>query len=230
MFRRLDRICELQCAPLINLCVIRHRQPAARKMPAPTIDIPDIRRAVHRYNQGDRPWRQTLNRVDWFLIFDGELYPLKYTYALAVNEPPANYTTNQMKYAMKHLGVTFHSLKAESDDVESFLERVRMALANPKARRKRLREASSRPQSRYVTTLDFARNPDVVAEVLERANGHCEACGNPAPFLRAADNTPYLEVHHKIMLADGGPDTVENAEALCPNCHRRKHFGAKADS
>jgi 5-methylcytosine-specific restriction protein A len=72
--------------------------------------------------------------------------------------------------------------------------------------------------------IRYQRNPDVVAAVLERANGHCERCRNPAPFLRS-DGTPYLEVHHSIGLADGGPDTVANALALCPNCHRELHYG-----
>jgi len=26
-------------------------------------------------------------------------------------------------------------------------------------------------------------------------------------------------------LAEGGKDTVENAAALCPNCHKEAHFG-----
>jgi len=30
-------------------------------------------------------------------------------------------------------------------------------------------------------------------------------------------------VHHIIPLADGGPDTLENVAALCPNCHRKMH-------
>jgi len=47
----------------------------------------------------------------------------------------------------------------------------------------------------------------------------------PAPFLRKKDQSPYLEVHHMIQLADGGEDTTENAVALCPNCHRQLHFG-----
>ncbi|WP_413817679.1 HNH endonuclease [Pseudomonas viridiflava] len=33
-----------------------------------------------------------------------------------------------------------------------------------------------------------------------------------------------MEVHHKIRLADGGLDTLENAVALCPNCHRATHY------
>lgn len=67
----------------------------------------------------------------------------------------------------------------------------------------------------------------MVAEVLYRANGHCENCKSAAPFLRDLDNSPYLEVHHKKTLADGGDDTVENAIALCPNCHRKAHYGKK---
>ncbi|CAH7245263.1 e14 prophage; 5-methylcytosine-specific restriction enzyme McrA (fragment) [Vibrio chagasii] len=58
-----------------------------------------------------------------------------------------------------------------------------------------------------------------------RANGTCEICYKPAPFIRKTDNTPYLEVHHKLPLAQGGPDTVDNVLALCPNCHRQAHFG-----
>ena len=76
----------------------------------------------------------------------------------------------------------------------------------------------------------YPRNPDVVAEVLERANGICECCKKPAPFKRKKKQNKdklegYLEVHHKIFLSQGGNDTVENAEALCPNCHREKHYG-----
>jgi 5-methylcytosine-specific restriction endonuclease McrA len=69
---------------------------------------------------------------------------------------------------------------------------------------------------------DFVRCPEVVAWILMRAGGVCELCGEAAPFERA-DRTPYLEVHHVRPLADGGPDTVDNAVALCPTCHRAVH-------
>lgn len=72
--------------------------------------------------------------------------------------------------------------------------------------------------------ITFVRNPHVVAEVLRRANGTCERCRSEAPFDRA-DGTPYLEVHHIVRLADDGDDSVENAIALCPNCHRELHYG-----
>jgi predicted HNH restriction endonuclease len=89
----------------------------------------------------------------------------------------------------------------------------------------RLKKANVKPK-KSTTNIDvFDRNPDVVAEVLFRASGNCECCKNPAPFIRKSDNTPYLEVHHTIPLGKGGDDTVENAQALCPNCHREKHYG-----
>lgn len=95
----------------------------------------------------------------------------------------------------------------------------------PDARKARLANASKQPRRIVVQTTNYVRNADVIAEVLVRANGDCEGCKKPAPFSRKTNGTPYLEVHHVIQLANGGEDTVENAMALCPNCHRRRHFG-----
>ncbi len=63
-----------------------------------------------------------------------------------------------------------------------------------------------------------------MAYVLKRAKGICELCKKQAPF-KKQDEIPYLEVHHWTPLADGGEDTIQNAAALCPNCHREAHFG-----
>ena len=82
------------------------------------------------------------------------------------------------------------------------------------------------PARKEIKTFVFLRNPDIVVEILTRADGRCEGCGQEAPFKRRSDGEPYLEVHHKFPLASGGPDTIENSIALCPNCHRNQHFGA----
>ena len=104
---------------------------------------------------------------------------------------------------------------------------VQRSLAeSPNKRRERLRNAPKTPARTPVVLFAFQRNPDVVAEVLQRAGDQCERCKSKAPFLRRKDASPYLEVHHRIQLADGGEDSVENAEALCPNCHRELHYGA----
>ncbi|HEV7586731.1 MAG TPA: HNH endonuclease [Longimicrobium sp.] len=93
-------------------------------------------------------------------------------------------------------------------------------------RRERLAGATKMPLKLKVITEVYLRNADVVAEVLHRATGACERCRQPAPFIRKRDGTPYLEVHHIQTLAEGGEDTVENAIALCPNCHRELHYGS----
>ncbi|MEC3885510.1 NUDIX domain-containing protein [Halobacillus sp. HZG1] len=106
-------------------------------------------------------------------------------------------------------------------------KQVNQSKRNTKKDRKlRLANAKRVPGKLAVTSTQFNRNPDVIAEVLERADGVCEKCLKPAPFLRANDFTPYLEVHHLKPLAEGGEDTVSNAVALCPNCHREYHHAA----
>jgi 5-methylcytosine-specific restriction endonuclease McrA len=95
-------------------------------------------------------------------------------------------------------------------------------------RRQRLSVTDPVPPKVNVRTWVFIRNTDVVAEVLENAAGVCGGCQQLAPFVRKSDGTPYLEVHHRVPLAAGGPDTVANAVALCPNCHRQRHYGRSA--
>ncbi len=105
---------------------------------------------------------------------------------------------------------------------------IRSTLDTPKDRQARLARADSTPQKTTTIIVSYRRNPDVVAERLELADGVCDSCHAPAPFLTAAGR-PYLEVHHKIPLAEDGPDTVENTAALCPNCHREAHYCATKD-
>ncbi len=89
----------------------------------------------------------------------------------------------------------------------------------------RLANSTKIPERIQIISVGFRRNADVIVTVLHRANGVCEKCGAKAPFIRRSDGSPYLEVHHPIPLSQGGEDTVENAAALCPNCHREAHHG-----
>jgi 5-methylcytosine-specific restriction protein A len=73
------------------------------------------------------------------------------------------------------------------------------------------------------------RSREIRAYVLARANGHCEACSRPAPFM-ALGGTPYLEPHHIRRLGDGGLDDPRFMAAVCPNCHRQIHHGADGRS
>ena len=113
----------------------------------------------------------------------------------------------------------------QEDDTQHFYNDVSQSLHDShSSRQARLATAPKIPDRILTTSTSFRRNPDVVAEVLLRAEGKCEGCLQPAPFVRASDGTPYLEVHHRVMLAAGGEDTVVNAIALCPNCHRAAHY------
>jgi 5-methylcytosine-specific restriction protein A len=106
---------------------------------------------------------------------------------------------------------------------EETLERRAAALQKqkikepPKGIKKPKRAASSRTA--------YVRDPEVRAWVRNEAEGHCDGCGEPAPFQKLG--LPYLEVHHVKPLAEKGSDQVTNAVALCPNCHRSCHFSDK---
>ena len=83
-----------------------------------------------------------------------------------------------------------------------------------------------KPKQILSTSYQFARDPLIVAYALRMANGVCGDCKEPAPFVSKRTGLPYLEVHHKITLAAGGADAIDNVIALCPNCHRRRHYGS----
>ena len=76
--------------------------------------------------------------------------------------------------------------------------------------------------ARQVSTSAYDRNVYVAELARRRADGHCQLCGNPAPF-KDTKGEPFLESHHIIWLSQGGDDSIENTVALCPNCHRKMH-------
>lgn len=132
----------------------------------------------------------------------------------------------KMRDVAEKFEMTLLDQQSASNPEQAFYEAVSRALRDPqKNRLQRIAEADKIPQIVQSQATSFARNPDIVAETLYRAAGICQQCKRNAPFKRAKDGTPYLEVHHKVSLADGGEDSLENATALCPNCHREAHYG-----
>lgn len=139
-----------------------------------------------------------------------------------------------------------HALVVDGDDAREFrdlVESIQPPRAEATADYEQLRKMANRLRGRIGKTLPrgnaapprsagsasrFARLPEVVAYVQDRANGVCELCGDDAPFLDK-DGFPFLEVHHVRFLAHGGPDVIQNASALCPNCHRACHHSAAPD-
>jgi predicted RNA-binding protein with PUA-like domain len=144
---------------------------------------------------------------------------------LSILKLDAEEITNLIKFPSVGFGPEFvdENLKQLQEEFES--EVKKSGSDTPEERQKRLSSAPKKPTVVYIVTKTYRRNADVVTDVLARADGFCEECHAAAPFIRRSDETPYLEVHHKIQLADGGEDTIENALAVCPNCHRRMHYG-----
>ncbi|MCI5140796.1 MAG: hypothetical protein D3909_03520 [Candidatus Electrothrix sp. ATG1] len=75
------------------------------------------------------------------------------------------------------------------------------------------------------TASVYLRNPYLAELVKRQAQGVCQDCKKPAPFVSKKTGAPYLEVHYILPLAEGGPDSRENVLALCPNCHKKRHYG-----
>lgn len=111
-------------------------------------------------------------------------------------------------------------------DLEPVVEQVAMR-ANRETVFDRARNAPPNPDTRRTERTEYLRNPYVISAALLRAAGRCEmpSC-DVVPFNRD-DNSPYLEVHHIVPLAEDGEDQLTNVAALCPRCHRELHHGLR---
>ena len=120
-----------------------------------------------------------------------------------------------------HLNPQEFEPTADQDLLRRRTSAIRGRLASPPA-------GSRNPKGTAGNRIEYPRDPAVIAWVHQEARGACELCRQPAPFTSTRDE-PFLEVHHVRPLGEGGPDTPDNAVALCPNCHRRCHYSRDAD-
>jgi len=167
-------------------------------------------------------------RYWWVLSSEGKRYPAKAIWAMAINDRPGNFNTKDacIGFAEHEFSLIDTRVTDAINASAMFDKEIERSIKDSRDNRQaRLKTAPKKPGIAYTLTMHFIRNPDVVAEVLDRATGICEQCNKSAPFSRRVNGTPYLEVHHRTPLSEGGEDTVKNAIALCPNCHRKSHFG-----
>jgi 5-methylcytosine-specific restriction protein A len=94
-------------------------------------------------------------------------------------------------------------------------------------REKALKDAGSGRTPIERKNLYYQRSNAIKVYIQKRANGICEGCGSPAPFVKT-DGKPFLENHHIRKISDGGPDHPEWVVAVCPNCHKRAHYSVDA--
>jgi hypothetical protein len=109
------------------------------------------------------------------------------------------------------------------DDPATLINEARKLISD-----KRLPVGQKKPEKIDRRSSAYRRDAAVVAAVWRLSDGICESCRNAAPFL-SEHGEPFLEVHHVKTLANGGSDTISNAVAVCPNCHRELHLGKNAE-
>lgn len=182
----------------------------------------------HTFNQavihsGDRPiFLFVRNKSEGPYRLDG-----KYRYISLHDEPDGSKWFRLEKRELSEARIAESSLLTEEEVRRDLERRVRASETDSyESRQTRLATSPKLPKRVITQSYQFVRNQDVIVAVRLRAKGVCELCKAAAPF-RTRDGRPYLEVHHIVPLADGGEDTVENAVAICPNCHRRAHFGSE---
>lgn len=186
------------------------------------VSVEDVLNAIERFKEGERP--SNYRKPDWsHVVHKDAVFPTKAIWSLASNIPLADFNTNLARHEFALLG--FETVDIGKYDAQAKQMLQKSGSSSRSERLRRLAEANEYPTETVRVTKNYIRNADVIVEVLHRAQGICENCEELAPFIRASDGTPYLEVHHKKQLANGGKDTIENAIALCPNCHRQMHHG-----
>ena len=117
-----------------------------------------------------------------------------------------------------------HLFEAFQPDGSEETELLGLSLEALKAK---AQESSNDEEPKVSTRTVNNRSVAIKAYALKRANGFCEGCNQPSPFM-GKHGHPFLEVHHVHRLSDGGPDAPDAIVAICPNCHRRAHYAVDA--
>lgn len=80
------------------------------------------------------------------------------------------------------------------------------------------------------TVLQYNRSLSEKAKAIKKANFKCELDKNHITFISNITNNNFVEAHHLIPLNKRDEFEVEidiasNIISLCPNCHKKLHFG-----
>lgn len=80
----------------------------------------------------------------------------------------------------------------------------------------------------------YARDPNIAAAALAKANFKCELDASHTTFVSSAKNLPYVEAHHFVPMGQQlnypfSLDVTANIVALCPLCHKLLHHAKPKD-
>ena len=188
------------------------------------------------YKQNKTVLESKTNGVSLFLF--EVLQPKNYIYRGEVELADTPYMSRQIQKGMGEREVCIFPLRlklsesAAGIDLDILNEREEQLTEKANKEKfsnvkEKAKLASGKPGNRIAYSTVYERNIYVKNYVLRLAKGVCQLCNVQAPFNDKKGN-PYLEVHHIDWLSKGGHDIIENAVALCPNCHRKMHINVEA--
>jgi 5-methylcytosine-specific restriction endonuclease McrA len=88
----------------------------------------------------------------------------------------------------------------------------------------RAKRSRRKPIIQQTTSATYSRDSSIIAFVHRRSEYKCEMPGCDYVGFRKTNGGQYIETHHITPLAVGGDDSIDNAAALCPTCHRIMHY------
>ena len=163
-------------------------------------------------------------------VFEGPFIELKVIYEFSFPELVSY--QNLQKHGLKSMLAGPCRVNAELSEYLAEIEQFQYSIDRQESYlqsieiydlRKLAQKHSTKSIVKQSLTKTYSRNAYVSQYAKIKANGHCQLCGNIAPFCDKKGQ-PYLETHHIVWLSNGGMDSIENTVALCPNCHRKMHI------
>jgi hypothetical protein len=87
------------------------------------------------------------------------------------------------------------------------------------------RPKNLKPRRQAQQAISYDRDPLVVTLRKRLAGYRCEVDACQSERFQTVTKEFFVEVHHLVPLAEGGPDTLENTVAVCATHHRFLHHG-----
>ncbi len=200
----------------------------------------DIIAAIRKFDEEKISYR----RGEYYLLFEGNLYPSKYIRRKAYREV---YPEGEIPkfYGGKTDTVPFFEnrnfeicpiskgtyIPEEAEDLklkeqmnlidDDFTTSYDVPIGRPK-------KAETHKQS-------YERNPKIAKLALKKSEYKCEIDPKHITFIRKSDGKPYVEPHHIIPMAKQDDfnyslDIPQNIVSLCSNCHNEVHYGINGKS
>lgn len=101
--------------------------------------------------------------------------------------------------------------------------------------KKLVNKPTKKKKKQYIKgILTYPRNELEMLKAKINSNWQCEISSSHKTFINAQLNKPFVEGHHLIPMHvqdefDNTIDFADNIVTLCPNCHRKIHYGLKED-